>query len=249
MPKEPMYVPVMAGSTLCADVPANYTRDDSGDNISARNPSYSELTALYWLWKHHNDEYPDADYLGICHYRRLFAVKEGRHKRLLTETDAEELLQGTDILLPKSRNYLIETNYSHYAHAHHAADLNLTREIIAERHGTYLDAFDKCMSMKKGHRFNMFIMQKDLFDEYCNWLFDILFQLEARLDFSGYKGRDRRVFGLVAERLVDVWICANSSSFAEIPYIMKEKESIVKKGTLMLLRKIKGTIKTKREKT
>lgn len=245
MPKEPMYVPVMAGSVLCAEVPYIYTRDDRGDNISDRNGTFSELTALYWLWKHHAEEYPDADCLGLCHYRRLFAAMDGRHKRLLNETDVNKLMNAGVIVLPKVRNYLIETNYSHYANAHHAADLDLTREIISEKHPLYLHSFDKCMSMKKGHRFNMFIMPASELDDYCKWLFDILFELEKRLDISGYIGRDRRVFGLVAERLLDIWIDANQKSYKDIPYIMKERESIVVKGATLLFRKIKGIMKNR----
>ena len=50
----------------------------------------------------------------------------------------------------------------------------------------------------------MMIMKKKYFDEYCEWLFDILFELEKRLDISGYSDYDARVFGFVSERLLDV---------------------------------------------
>lgn len=249
IPESPLYIPIMAGAVFCENVPKSYVRDDSGDNISDKNSTFSELTALYWLWKHHDEEYPEAECLGLCHYRRLFATKDGRQLRLLNEADAEKLTNAGLVVLPKARNYLIETNYSHYSHAHHAADLDLTREIITERYATYLDAYDKCMNMKKGHRFNMFIMSLTEFDDYCSWLFDILFELERRLNVSGYRGRDRRVFGLVSERLLDVWLLANNKKSQEIPYIMTERESIIVKGAAMLFRKIKGIIKDKRKLT
>lgn len=243
MPKEPMYVPVMAGSVLCAEVPYIYTRDDTGDNISDRNGTFSELTALYWLWKHHAEEYPEADYLGLCHYRRLFATKDGRQLRLLNEADAEKLTNAGLVVLPKARNYLIETNYSHYSHAHHAADLDLTREIVAERQRTYLDAYDERMNMKTGHRFNMFIMSSTELDDYCSWLFDILFELERRLDISYYKGRDRRVFGLVSERLLDVWIDMKRLRSCDIDYIFEGNEHLINKATAMTYRKIRAARK------
>ena len=100
----------------------------------------------------------------------------------------------------------------------HAADLDITREIIAERYPEYLEAFDATMKSTKGHRFNMLVMKRPLLDRYCNWLFDILFELEKRLDISDYSAYDRRVFGFVGERLLDVWIRAN-----DIPYVEPTK--------------------------
>ena len=54
------------------------------------------------------------------------------------------------------------------------------------------------MQETSGHRFNMFIMKRDKFDAYCEWLFDILFELEKRLDISNYNTNDARVFGFVS---------------------------------------------------
>ena len=34
------------------------------------------------------------------------------------------------------------------------------------------------MKNKHMHAFNMFIMKRDKLDEFCSWLFDILFTLE-----------------------------------------------------------------------
>ena len=235
--RDPLYIPLMAGSALMGNVPAEYVRDDTGDNISASNRTYCELTGLYWAWKNLH-----SDYIGICHYRRYFASAKSR-RQILGITEAEELLGQIGILLPRPRNYFIETNYSQYAHAHHAEDLDKTREIIARRQPDYLDAFDRRMRMRSGHRFNMLIMKREILDRYCTWLFDILFELERQLDISDYEEKDKRVFGYVAERLLDVWLDQNDISYIETPYIMTEKEHLLLKAAGLLKRKIRAMVK------
>ena len=234
---DPLYIPLMAGAALSGAVPEGYTGDDSGDNISPSNRTYCELTGLYWVWKN-----TDTDHAGICHYRRYFASASSR-RQILRKTEAEEIMRRADVLLPRPRIYFIETNYSHYAHAHHAEDLDRTREIIACRHPEYLDAFDRRMSMRSGHRFNMLIMKRELLDRYCTWLFDILFELEKQLDISEYEEKDRRVFGYVAERLLDVWLDYNNISYIETAYIMTEREHLLRKAVGLLGRKISAVVK------
>ena len=81
-------------------------------------------------------------------------------------------------------------------------------------------------------------MKKEIFDSYCKWLFDILFELEKRLDISDYSVNDARVFGFVAERLLDVWITQNSIAYKEIPYVFMENQNWIKKGGAFLKRKL-----------
>ena len=227
-------LPVLAGSALMRkEIPADYVRDDTGDNISEKNREYCELTALYWAWKN-----LDPEVVGLCHYRRYFASPSIRGQFLQPE-EAEHLLKLYDVLLPAERNYIIDTNHSQYVNAHHREDLDLTRRIIAEKHPEYIDAYDKRMAMSKGHRFNMFVMKKALADEYCEWLFDILFELEKRLDISEYTGKDRRVYGLVAERLLDVWMDRNDLRRKDLKYIFIGREHLLMKAAAMIMRKVR----------
>lgn len=237
IPVDPLYIPLMAGSALMGEVPVGYVRDDTGDNISASNRTYCELTGLYWAWKN-----LDADYTGICHYRRYFASAASR-RQILGMTEAEGLMERAGVLLPRPRRYYIESNYSQYVHAHHAEDLDRTREIVAFRHPDYIDAFERRMRMRSGHRFNMFIMKREILDRYCTWLFDILFELEKQLDISKYNEKDKRVFGYVAERLLDVWLDKNGISYIETAYIMTEKEHLLLKAAGLLGRKIRAMVK------
>lgn len=233
MPSDPMYLPLHVGREGKKDL--GYTGDDTGDNISLKNKNYCELTGLYWAWKN-----LDADYVGVAHYRRHFVDKRGggsKQDKVLTQVQLEQLLKETDIVLPKPRNYYIETNYSQYVHAHHAEDLDVTREILEEKYPSYVKAFDESMKRTYGHRFNMFVMKKEYFRQYCEWLFDILFELEKRLDISDYSENDARVFGFVSERLLDVWLDANHLKYENIAVQFMERQNWVKKGGSFLKRK------------
>ena len=234
----------MAGAALAKSVPEGYLRDDAGDNISDRNKNYCELTALYWAWKNMDttEVLKDGSSIGLCHYRRYFATPLTGRKSILSRGFADRLMSRCSVAVPRARNYVIETNYSHYVHAHHAQDLDLTREIISEKYPEYLDAFDRRMRMTRGHRFNMFIMRWDILDRYCQWLFDILFDLETKLDISSYSERDQRVYGFVSERLLDVWLDANHVEYIELPYLMTEKENLKLKAFGVFRRKITGSM-------
>ena len=239
MPTDAAYWPVMVG-TAGKSVPAGWHRDDAGENISARNATFCELTGHYWLWRN-----VDADVYGLCHYRRYFSRKfpvGEKRQRILSGEQLSRSMQGYDVLLPKKRHYWIETNYSQYVHAHHAEDLRVTREIIAEKYADYLPAWDRVMQRRSGHRFNMFLMRKDVFRSYSAWLFDILFELERRLDISDYSSNDRRVFGFVGERLLDVWLTHDRPSFCECGVVNLESQHWGKKIYHFLKRKFKGSL-------
>ena len=234
MPGDALYLPVQAGAALHTALP--YTGDNTWENISEKNATFCELTALYWAWKN-----LDADYLGLCHYRRYFEEPGLKNwKQILTSESAEHLLNKTPVILPVKRNYFIETGYSQYVHAHHEEDLIVTRAILSEKYSEYVQAFDSTLGRITGHRFNMFIMRRDLANAWCTWLFDVLLTLEERLDISTYSDYDKRVFGFVGERLLDVWIETNHIPYRELPVLHTESQHWLQKGTAFLKRKFIG---------
>lgn len=240
MPQDKMYVPVHVGRILNDNQQGtamlSYVGDDTGDNISGKNKNYCELTGLYWGWKN-----IDAEYLGIVHYRRYFKGSGGeKWNSILTKSQAENLLKEFTVILPKKRHYFIESTYDQYVHAHNKQDLDKTFDIIAKFYPQYLPAWHKVMKSTAGHRFNMFIMRKDILDSYLEWLFDILFKLETVLDLSEYSENDRRVFGFVSERLLDVWMITNNIPYTELPVIYMESQNWPKKIFNFLKRKFVG---------
>lgn len=233
MPDDNLYLPLHVGAEgkkdeQGKDLDLGYVKDNTGENISGKNPSFCELTGLYWGWKN-----LDIDFLGLAHYRRHFSArKKGKDPfaNVLNSKEAKFLLKKYKIIVPKKRKYYIETLYSHYAHTHYAEHLDVTRKIIGEKYPEYLNIYDRVLKQRYGYMFNMMIMRKDLLDSYCEWLFDILFELERRMDAQELSDFQGRFYGRVSEIIFNIWLTyqvetgvLKNTDIVEIPCIYMEK--------------------------
>lgn len=237
MPKDKIYLPIQVGAEQNTDL--GYQKDNSGENISIKNPFYCELTALYWGWKNLN-----SDYIGLVHYRRHFKGKKrekmSKMDLAISGDEIDKILDETDVILPKMRNYYIENLYSHYDHTTYIETLNETRNIIQEMYPQYIKEFDRLHKRTSAHMFNMFIMKKELLDKYCTWLFDILYELEKRVDPRQYEAFHARYPGRISELLMDVWINTNQIKYKEVSVLNIEGENLINKGISFLKAKLIG---------
>lgn len=241
MPEDPMYCPLQVGNAT-EDFPG-YLRDNTADNIANKNKNYCELTAQYWAA--HNRQ---ADVKGLVHYRRLFsdggrhffATVNNKYKHVMTHEQLAKIMDQYDMILPKKREYYIETSWSHYEHVHHIKDLETTRTVLQEKYPEYVPYFDKCLKRTSAHMFNMFIAKADIFDKYTDWLMDVLTEVEKRTDITGYTPYEQRIYGFISELLLDVWVEKNEINYTEVPVMFMGKQHWVKKIASFLMRKIKG---------
>lgn len=240
MPEDELYIPLQVGAEGKEDL--GYVKDNEGENISSKNPYYCELTALYWAWKN-----LDEDYVGLSHYRRHFTCskkipkkEEDKFSILLSKKETEKILENTDIILPKKRKYYIENLYNHYKHTMHVGPLDETRKIIEEQCPEYIVEFDKLQKRTSAHMFNMFIMKKEYFNQYCEWMFKILFELEKRIDPKQYDSFHARYLGRISELLLDVWINTNNLKYEEVKVIDMQNVNWAKKITAFLMAKFTG---------
>lgn len=238
MPKEDIYLPLQVGKEGKEGL--GYQEDNQGENISEKNPYFCELTGLYWAWKNLK-----SDYIGLVHYRRYFTNKRylpkeetEKFKHVLNKEEIEKILENdVDIILPKKRKYYIENLYSHYKHTMYIEPLDETRKIIEEKYPEYLNEFNKLHKRTSAHMFNMFIMKREYLDDYCTWLFDILFELEKRINIAQYDAFHARFFGRVSELLLDVWINKNQLEYKEVKVMDMQNINWFKKGIAFIMAK------------
>lgn len=233
MPGDPLYLPVQVNAANASAVIPGFARDNEGDNISYKNPRYSELTALWWGWRN-----VECEALGLVHYRRHFAG--AGEKGVLSADEAAALLAQVPVVVPKARNYVIESVASHYAHTHDAAHLEALRAGVCAVSPARLDVYDAQMSSTKVHMFNMLLMRREVLDPYCVWLFDVLEVAEKRIDFAGMTPFEERCVGRLGEFLLDVWLRSEDVPFAEVRLRELERVNWVKKGVSFLAAKFLG---------
>ena len=195
-PTDKMYMPLHVGRANGEDL--GFIGDHTGKNISEKNPYYCELTGMYWIWKNVHD----TDYIGICHYRRYLINEEGS---LFTEAELSVLLKQYDMITTKLLT-LPGSYYNGFSANHHIKDLLTTGDVIKEKYPEYYQTFETLIHGPHTYFGNIFITSKKTYDRYCEWLFDILFEVEKRTDFTGYNGYQKRLFGFLSEFLQTVWI-------------------------------------------
>ncbi len=213
-PEDPVYIPLQVGAALHEHY--GYLCDDTGDNISVKNPYYSELTGLYWIWKNN----ACADYIGLCHYRRYFL---NNNDNLMTEDDYVNVLSTYDVIISKSQTG--EYDYrTVYGRSHDIRNLDLAEKVIHSLYPEYTAAFEETMNDHHCYVGNLFVAPKELFCSYAEWLFNIFFAMEPLINTEGYDDYHKRLFGFLSEQLLIVWIRHNKLSYYEAPVgLIQEK--------------------------
>ena len=229
LPQHPYFLPIQAGAVVHEQI-LGYQPDSEGDNISAKNPHFCELTCHYWAWKN----LKNVDIVGLNHYRRYFDFQKkwpqfSADKRFVSTTDflchpyhfpdLEKLLQKYDIILPVARHWRV-SNTQQYGDYHIDKDWEMLRQIIKQRSPQYIPAFEKTMDhSNKSVGYNMFITHWKHFEDYSEWLFNILFEVERRVPAIDDPIQSR-IYGYMSERLINVFCKHHHLRIKHIPLIM-----------------------------
>lgn len=239
LPESGCFLPVWAGSSL-SSADLSYQRDDEGENISSLNPGFCELTVLYWGWKN----LPGCQYIGLEHYRRRFGKKGAD----VSSSELEKAIdEGVSLFVPKKRRYFIESLRSHYCHTHSEEHLKVMDQVVLSKYPDMKESYDRALGKTYGYMFNMMIAKREVLDEYCSWLFDILFEIRGKTDVTGLSSYDARLYGRLSELLFNVWVDykiskgeLKTSQVREISYYNTEKTNWLHKGTTFLKAKFLG---------
>lgn len=222
--------------------------DDTGDNISAKNRFYNEMTGIYWAWKN-QDQLGNPDYIGFMHYRRFFIFDDACTRDFikrkistcykkqyvfdyLLKKDEENLFSDdvikkdvidNDILIPYAINLPHSVQDNLLAHLYLPASVpNDILAVIKRNRPDMFGIAEAVFCSKKLRAWNISVMKKDIFNHYCEWMFSILGELEHQYDFSNSSIFGQRLLAFASERLSTVFF----EYLIAQGYKVKDKRSI-----------------------
>ncbi|MDB5232893.1 MAG: hypothetical protein JWN76_3698 [Chitinophagaceae bacterium] len=229
------YVTCIQAGKGTAKIKMDIPGDDTGDNISSMNDLYSELTAAYWIIK---NAARNTDAFGLCHYRRYliqtrhkllfkkrskfpFRTKQEQLDKLLTPAlykAYQQLLSTHDVIVQRptwarKEKGIINNIRDAYTADHIKEDYDITMQVVSEKYPEYISSIEQLDQQVKMFYNNVMIARWQVWDGYLSWLFDILFEVQKRIELPK-QGYQTRVFGFLAERLHNLYVLHNKLNAA-----------------------------------
>jgi hypothetical protein len=212
----------------------NMRRTDVLNNINHLNDAYNELTAIYWVWK--NLHY---DYVGFFHYRRVlnfvfdgtwkdefgFTVSGSNKVREYFSSDRQrqclmDLLRVCPVIIPRLTASKLTTE-GHYKKYHNDESWDCFLDVLAEKFPNSRGAEILFSKSNLQTSFNIFVMRREIFSNYCSDLFLVINAVYDRLGLINH-AYNKRYPGFLAERFLHFWLLMHSVSYLEVPVIMFE---------------------------
>lgn len=191
---------------------------DEEDNISEWNGIYAECTGTYFIWKHCHP----TDFKGQCQYRRRLHFP--------VDFDFNTVFKDFDVIVG-SPLMTAGTVRGLYEGCHSKKDMELLEEVVKSLYPDYAKDFENILTRGKYMFYsNSFVMRAEHYDQYAEWLFNILGEFcrrrnwdtpeKARKDIKydikqGLRRNHRsivyqqQVCGFMSERLLTLYLLHN----------------------------------------
>lgn len=241
--------------------------DHTGDNISELNRNYGELTGHYWVWKNYLPSCKEK-YIGFCHYRRFLDLKHRRslsrrplckitypeftkYFQALKAEKAYKLIKGYDVILPKKSVFKMNTREQYLAF-HPAEDLDKALKLLEKMYPAYKKYADAFFKGNKGYYCLIFIMKKELMNDFLAWSQNLVKELSRISDYTNYNNYENiRTPAYIIERFFNIWlqyqIAEKGISVKEVDGFFLTDNVKKKKRLVRLIEKIRRFFNKKRK--
>lgn len=184
---------IQAGAALTDKRVAEIT-DEGADSLSAQNHLYCELSAGYYIWKHNT-----CEITGLFHYRRILNVTEEQLHLLK--------VQRLDVLLPLPFVCYPDAS-GQYGRYLMPEDIRVMRQVLQEHDAENIHEIESILKSPYLYNYNMLIARREVFHDYCSWMFPLLKEITDRCEKED-RERLPRYAGRIGEVLTSLYFMMN----------------------------------------
>lgn len=211
----------------------NTIGDNTGDNISKYNRYLNEMTGIYWIWKH-QEEFGNPSYIGFMQYAKHFLFNSKiklPNKRWapnydgfvfstdsyldldnLSDNNIIKLVADNDCVCPKKINLLKSVSMSTCREQMNKLSqgygyvFDIMACVIEKKYPKYTKYLNEIKNGYRHYPLNCFIMKKELFNEYCEFVFGVLLDVLKESNLENANVAQKRAPGYCAEFLTSMFI-------------------------------------------
>lgn len=165
---------------------------------------------------------PDADYVGMCQYRRYFTEKAGEawmgetylnektvEKYGLDKFSIEKVVANAEIVIPRKVTLKGVKNiydyFKKFDNKHDTKHFDVFDAVMKEKCEKYLPEYEEYMKSHDAIMYNMMIMKSDLFAEYNQMVETVLEAVDERLDMRNASYEQTKEYSMFATILLAVF--------------------------------------------
>lgn len=165
--------------------------DDFDGGISEHNRRIGFLTGTYWVWKNY-EKLGNPEYFGSFGYRRLL------------KPDFLTNLNDYDVIVPKIKNFKVETIRGQFTNVHGQSLYNSMICIFSKVYPNEIEYLEEYFNKTSGYFDEIYVMRKQIFFEFCEWIFPLLFEFLKMPQQANSK--DTRDIAFIMERLTGYYL-------------------------------------------
>jgi len=137
---------------------------------------YGEGSKMYYIWNLYKSGNISSKYVGFFHYKRIFNFKNNI-------PDLDTIFKKYDGMV-MTHYYFKKNNYHQYVDNHIAIYFDEALNILREKYPEYIPILESYLKRNYQNYCNIFIMKKDDFIKWGDFVYSILLELDRRFNLT-----------------------------------------------------------------
>ena len=227
----PLFVNVRCGAVYDKRKNVAMLGDDTGENISEKRESFCELTVQYWAWKNQVADYYglchyrryfafewDSDAPRNIEQHISEKYISGAEKYGLSDAEfMRDTISAYDVVLAEPidiskkptprglKKSVLEHWKGFFGFLIREKYLRLLLDTLEKKYPEMYKIAQEYLDGKYYFGYNCFVMKRDIFNDYCKYLFDILFEIEDEIHDDENSEVMNRAAGFFGEILFGIY--------------------------------------------